>query len=406
MLEVLDVTTSCRGCGSPDRRELLRLGEMPLADSLVGPGDFDRAEPRYPLTILYCPNCWLVQTRENVAPEVLFGSDYPYYSSGSEGWVEHCRENAHRIVAERGLDASSLVVEIGCNDGAMLQAFREKDVPVLGIDPASGPAAEARAGGIEVIEAFFTRAFARQLDRKADVVIANNVLAHAPDLAGFIAGIRDILEPSGLAVLEVPYVGDLIEKRAFDAMHHAHHCYFSVTSLRDLLRQAGLFLNDVERIDTHGGSVRLFVETRGAPLRSVDTLVREEKGLERKYYGFADRVGDVQRDLVRLLQHLKREGHRIAAYGAGAKGTILLNASGIGSDLVEYVVDRNEHKQGRYLPGVHLPVYGPERLLTDAPGYLLLLAWNHADEIMEQQAEFHRRGGRFIVPIPVPEVLG
>jgi SAM-dependent methyltransferase len=407
-----DSTTACRSCGGARRQEILSFGLMPLADRLLTEKQLSLPEPRFPLTVLYCEDCSLVQIRETVSPDLLYRSDYPYYSSCSDSWLRHCRDNARELIEILGLNGSSLVMEIACNDGYMLRNFHEWGIPVLGIDPASGPATAAESLGIPVITDYFTEDLAgglRDAGRRADLILANNVLAHVADLTGFVSGIRSALEPGGMAVLEVPYVRDLIEHCEFDTIYHEHHCYFSVTSLRHLFSSQGLSLNDVRRLPTHGGSLRLYVGKSPTVSDSVRALLEEEKRdrIDRidAYRTFAQRVGTVQQTLRELLDDLRSAGKRLAAYAASAKGATLLNSAGIGRDLLDYVVDRNPHKQGSFMPGVHLPVCDPARLLEDRPDYVLLLAWNLKDEILEQQAEYVARGGRFIVPVPEPAVI-
>lgn len=407
-----EVIAACRACGARTLEDFLSLPAMPPADQLVPAGQLGAPQRAFPLTVAFCPACSLAQLRETVPPEVLFGGDYPYFSSFSEGWVAHCRANALELIETRGLGAGSLVVELACNDGYLLRHFRERGVGVLGIDPAAGPAAAARALGIEVLEEFFGRTLAERLaaaGRRADVLFANNVLAHVADLGGFVSGIGLLLKEDGVAVIEVPYVRDLIDRCEFDTIYHEHLCYYSVTSLARLFRARGLALNDVRRLPTHGGSLRLFVEPRAKDAPAVERLLAEEQraGVDTLgyYRDFAARVRALQQALLDLLAKLKRAGAKIAAYGAAAKGATLLNSAGIGAETLDYVVDRNVHKQGKYLPGSRLPIAAPERLLAaDPPDYVLLLAWNLKDEILRQQAEFRRRGGKFIIPIPHPEI--
>lgn len=405
-------TTRCRSCGGQDLRVFLSLGDMPLSDGLLTREDLAREEPRHPLDVAFCPDCTLAQILETVPPEQLFGADYPYFSSFTDALLRHSQANVTARIAERRLDGRSLVVELASNDGYLLQYYRAQGIPVLGIDPAPGPVAAARARGIETLQAFFGRDLAAKLaaqGRLADVIHANNVLAHVADTNGFVAGIGTLLKEDGVAVIEVPYVKELIDRGEFDTIYHEHLCYFSVTALTRLFGRHGLSLNRVEPLAIHGGSLRLFVGRRERADASVADHLQAERraGVDRlEYYaGFSERVGRLRSDLSALLGKLKREGARIAGYGAAAKGTILLNFAGIGREVLEFVADRNVHKQGRYIPGVRLPIVPPERILEDRPDYLLILPWNFKEEIMEQQAEFARGGGRFIVPVPAPAIV-
>lgn len=404
--------TGCRACGSAQLRRFLSLGEMPLSDGFLRPDQLDRAEPRFPLNVAFCADCTLVQIEHTVAPEVLFDAEYPYFSSVSETVVENARANVEARLAEKSLGPSSLVVELASNDGYLLQFYRERGVPVLGIDPAPGPAAEARKRGVETLVAFFGLELARRLaaeGRQADILHANNVLAHVADTNGFVEGIATLLKPDGLAVIEVPYVRDLVEKVTFDTIYHEHLCYFSVQSVFGLFARHGLVLSRVERIPIHGGSLRLFVTRGGQPDRSVGRLLAEEReaGLDRFdfYARFGERVAELREKLVSLLSGLKRGGARIVGYGAAAKGTILLNACGIDRRFLDYVVDRNPHKQGRFVPGVRLEIRPPEVLAADRPDFLLILPWNITGEIARQQQAFRAAGGRFVVPVPEPRIL-
>lgn len=406
------VIATCRSCGAPGLETILELGEMPLADALLDAGDLDRPEPRYPLTVACCPGCSLVQILEDVPPEVLFGEDYPYYSSFSDALVDYARRNAKAMLASRDLGPDSLVVELASNDGYLLRHFAEAGVGVLGVDPAPGPARAAEEAGIPTLCTFFDRELATRLageGRRADVVVANNVLAHVPDQNEFVAGIATLLADHGVAVIEVPYVRDLIEGCEFDTIYHEHRCYFSVTTLVALFARHGLHPTDVEHLPIHGGSLRLFAEHHPRPAPAVQAYLAEEdtRGLNGPAYhrDFAARVADVHRRLRDLLGGLKAKGHRLAAYGAAAKGTTLLNFTGIGTETLDFVVDRNTHKQGRYMPGVHLPIRPPQALLEDRPDEVLLLAWNFAEEIIAQQQAYLDGGGRFIVPVPRPEIL-
>ncbi|HEX4266507.1 MAG TPA: class I SAM-dependent methyltransferase [Steroidobacteraceae bacterium] len=402
----------CRSCGGDDLQVFLSLGDLPLSDGFLAADALQREEPRFPLDVAFCPDCTLVQILETVPPEQLFDADYPYFSSFTDTLLRHSAANVAARIAERRLDGNSLVIELASNDGYLLQYYREQGIPVLGIDPAAGPVAAARARGIETLQEFFGRDLAMQLaadGRRADVIHANNVLAHVADTNGFVAGIAALLKDDGMAVIEVPYVREMIEQGQFDTIYHEHLCYFSVTALRRLFRRHGLTLNRVEPLAIHGGSLRLFVARQEPDDRPVAEYLQAERraGMDRlEYYGgFSQRVGRMRSGLVSLLGGLKRQGARLAGYGAAAKGTILLNFAGLGRDVLEFVVDRNVHKQGRYIPGVRLPIVSPARILEEQPDYLLILPWNFKEEIMEQQSEYRRRGGRFIVPVPEPVVV-
>lgn len=403
-------TIACRSCRGRILDPILSLGRTPLANALLTEAELEKPEPTYPLELVFCPQCTLVQITETVPPETLF-REYVYRSSFSSTMLNQAERLASKVIESRRLGPGSLVVEIASNDGYLLKNYLRAGVPVLGIEPAENIARIAREeAGVETISEFFGIDLARQLRTdgvNADVIHANNVLAHVPDLNGFVSGIRELLAESGVAIIEVPYLRDLIDNVEFDTIYHEHLCYFSFSALALLFGRHAMAIERVQRLATHGGSLRLYV-IHASPNRSLDggavALLKEEEewGVTRRafYSDFGSRVEGVRDALICALRDIKAAGKRIAAYGASAKGSTMLSYFGIGSDLIDYVVDQSTLKQGYYTPGCHLRIYPPSRLYEDRPDYLLLLAWNLAEEILGQQNEFVARGGKIIIPLP------
>ena len=402
----------CRVCGGGELATVLELGEVPLANALLPQDARDRDEPRFPLTLAFCPACSLVQILETVEPEVLF-RHYLYFSSFSDTMLRHAREEAEALIARESLGAESLVVEIASNDGYLLRNFVERGIPVQGVEPARNIAEVAGRRGVPTLAEFFGAALARRLadeGKRADVVIANNVLAHVAELHGVAEGIATVLKPGGVAAIEFPWVGTMIEALEFDTIYHEHLCYFSLHAVSALFRRVGLAPEEVERHAIHGGSLRVYLRAGASPGPTVNALLEEERrrgmtGLGH-YADFARRVRALGDRLVGELRRRKAAGQSLAAYGASAKGSTLMSAFGIGGDLLDFVADRSTVKQGRLTPGNHLPIVPPEALLERRPDATLLLTWNFADEIFRQQRAYLEGGGVFVVPVPEVRVVG
>ncbi|MGJ8669392.1 MAG: class I SAM-dependent methyltransferase [Oceanococcus sp.] len=401
---------ACRACDSDQLDDFLSFGAMPLVDRL--PSIDTEDELRIPLTVTLCATCSLVQLREIVEPKVLFDADYPYFSSVSESWVAHCKNNAEELVERLNLGGDSLVMEIASNDGYFLRHFHTSNIPVLGLEPTEGTATAAEALGIPTRRLFFGQDTAAELANEGlapNLILANNVLAHVPDIFGFLSGIKLLLASEGLAVIEAPSLLELIKHCEFDTIYHEHMSYLSVTAVSALLTRVGLALIDVRQLPTHGGSLRYYLAHSGVPSAAVIRMLEEEKQsglLELKtYQRFATKVSELSTDIRDCLLELKHQGHRLAAYGAAAKGVILLNLLDLPLGTLEYVVDRNPHKQGMRMPGVPLPIVSVETLAIDAPDYLVVLPWNLKEEILAQLTDYADNGGRFVFPIPKCEIV-
>ncbi len=392
----------------------LSLGPQPLANALPQSSNDRESEARYPLDVAFCTTCALVQIPDVIDPQVLFG-EYPYVTGVSTTIAEHNRRFAASVVGRLGLGPDDLVVELASNDGSLLRCFQAHGVRVLGVEPASNIAEMARAAGVPTEDVFFDADVAKDLIAKygrAAAVIGNNVLAHVDATADFLAGMGALLRPDGVAVTEVPYLREFVDRLEYDTIYHEHHCYFGVAPLLRLAEGAGLSVEDVEEVPVHGGSIRVFFRLRSAypehgpaPLE----MAKRERaaGLTdvARYREFARDV-EAQRDaLLGLLRRLREDGKSVAGYGAPAKGHTLLNYCGIGPDLIPYTVDRNPLKVGRFTPGTRIPILNVEEIEARRPDYLLILPWNFADEIMEQQAAFRAAGGRFILPVPTPVIM-
>ncbi|MDD5317374.1 MAG: class I SAM-dependent methyltransferase [Candidatus ainarchaeum sp.] len=403
----------CRICGNPELKLFLPLGTMALANSFIKREDLGKPEPKFPLNAVFCEACGLVQLDYVVPPEVLF-SHYVYFSSTSETLRRHFAAYAHEI--HDGFTApGSLVVEVASNDGVLLKNLVGKNVKILGVEPATNIAEVARKAGVPTLNEFFSLQTAKRIAKeygKASAITGNNVFAHVGDLHDFVEGLRALLAPGGAVLIEVPYLADFYRKKEFDTIYHEHLAVYSLKPLIRLFGMHGMQIFDVKAEPVQGGSIRFYAQLAGGPRkvspRVAEFLEEEEKlGLHglKAYEGFSRDVAAMKSRLVSMLGGMRREGKRIAAYGAAAKGNTLLNYFQIGPETIEYCVDRNPAKVGFLTPGMHIPVVGVERLAEDKPDYLLILAWNLAEEIMSQQAEYKNAGGKFIIPIPEPRIV-
>jgi SAM-dependent methyltransferase len=404
------LNSACRFCGATLRHTFVDLGMSPLCESYLAREQLDDMERFYPLHVNVCGECFLVQLQAYVSAAEIF-SDYAYFSSYSDSWVEHARLYTEKMVERFDLGPRHQVVELASNDGYLLQHFVARGIPALGVEPAANVAEAAARKGIQTVVKFFGIETAREMaahGQCADLLVANNVLAQVPDLNDFVAGIKILLKPQGLVTLEFPHLMRTIQGNQFDQIYHEHFSYFSFTTANKILAAHGLTVFDVEELSTHGGSLRVYArhfENGGRPVgeRVREMLKREARAgvssLE-CYSSFGEKVKETKRKLLSFLIEAKRKGQSVAAYGAPGKGNTLLNYCGIRSDFLDYTVDRNPHKQGKFLPGTHVPIYHPDKIKETKPDYVLILAWNLKTEIMEQVAYIRSWGGRFVVPIP------
>jgi SAM-dependent methyltransferase len=401
---------ACLFCSVPLRHTVVDLGMSPLCESYLTAEQLNEMEPFYPLHVYVCQRCLLVQVPQHVSPESIF-TEYAYFSSYSDSWLAHAQAYVEMISARLALTPHSRVVELGSNDGYLLQYFVAKGIPVLGVEPARNVAAAAVARGVPTVTKLFGRQTAQELvdsGYQADLLCGANVLAQVPDVNDFVGGMKLLLKPSGVITIEFPHLMRLIEENQFDTIYHEHFSYFSLLVAQRIFAAHGLVVFDVEELSTHGGSLRVYACHRGDPSKTIGARVtelqaREEAaGFDRldRYSSFSEQVNETKRRLLDFLISAKRRGKHVAGYGAPGKGNTLLNYCGIRTDFLDYTVDRNPYKHGKFLPGTHIPIYAPDKIRETRPDYVLILPWNLKDEIMEQVSYIRSWGGQFLVPIP------
>ncbi len=406
--------SKCRSCGATLEHTFVDLGMSPLANSYVKPEQLNRMEPFYPLHVYVCGKCLLVQLEQFSSPADIF-SDYAYFSSFSDSWLAHAKAYVDMITPRFSLGKNSKVVEIASNDGYLLQNFVARGIPVLGVEPAANVAEVAKGKGIQTKVLFFGEKTARDLVEdgwSADLIIGNNVLAHVPDLNDFVRGLKLLLKPSGLVTMEFPHLLQLMNQSQFDTIYHEHFSYFSFLAVEQVFAGHGMKLFDVEELPTHGGSLRIYAAHTEDSSKQVQPRAKELKSREQEagygrldhYLSFGSKVEGVKRTLLSFLISAKQEGKRVVGYGAPAKGNTLLNYCGVRTDLIDYTVDRSPHKQGHFLPGVHIPIYAPDQIRRTRPDYVLILPWNLREEVMQQMSYIREWGGKFVVPIPEVKV--
>lgn len=404
----------CRFCNAPLEHTLVDLGMSPLCESYLSAEGLNRMEPFYPLHVYVCKNCFLAQLEEYVSSESIF-SEYAYFSSYADSWLRHASDYADLMVERFGINRGHEVVEIASNDGYLLQYFVRKEIPVLGIEPAANVAQIAVAKGVPTLVRFFGTELARDLVKQgkgADLLIGNNVLAQVPDINDFVQGMKILLKPEGIVTMEFPHLMRLMEGNQFDTIYHEHFSYFSFITVEKIFAYHGLQIFDVEELPTHGGSLRIYACNGDDRGKDVGNRVRELKSRELaagaadmgSYASFGEKVKATKRKLLTFLIAARDQGKSVAGYGAPGKGNTLLNYCGIRTDLMDFTVDRNPYKQGKFTPGTHIPIFSPERIRESRPDYLLILPWNFKEEIMNQMSYIREWGGRFVVPIPEVEV--
>ena len=404
----------CRLCGAPLTESVVDLGTLPSANAYLSSDDLDHEEPAFPLHAYVCSSCCLVQLQQFHTPEELF-SDYAYFSSYSDSWLRHAEDYCNNVVERFELDQNSQVIEVASNDGYLLQSFKKRGVPVLGIEPAANVAEVAEEKGIPTMVRFFGTELARELaasDRKADLLVGNNVLAHVPNLNDFIAGLRLALEPNGIITLEFPHLLRMLEENQYDTIYHEHFSYFSLLTAERALARHNLSIFDVDELPTHGGSLRIYAGHADRPRLVSDTVFglrnrERDAGLHRpeSYRLFGNKASRSRDELRQFFSETKASKRTVVAYGAPAKGNTLLNYCGLGTDDIAYTVDANPHKQGKFLPGTHVPIHHPDRIRETKPDFVLILPWNLKNEIQAKLAFIRDWGGRFVLPIPAVKVV-
>jgi SAM-dependent methyltransferase len=401
----------CRHCGTTLAHTFINLGSSPPSNAYLTEQTMGQPEKWFPLRVMVCDRCWLVQTQDFVGAGEMFSEEYAYFSSFSTSWLSHAKNYVERMVKRFALTRDSLVVEIAANDGYLLQYVKQRDIPCYGIEPTHGTAKAARKKGIEIIEDFFGVMKAESLagqGRQADLTVANNVLAHVPDINDFVRGFSILLKPQGIATFEFPHLLNLIELNQFDTIYHEHYSYLSLTNVQTLFKANGLSIFDVEELPTHGGSLRIFAQRSDTGQKPIEASVAALQKKEDRagmntlafYQGFQKKAEKIKMDLLSFLVDARQKGKKVVAYGAAAKGNTMMNFAGVRPDLISYVVDKNPAKQGKYMPGSRIPIFGEDHLKADTVDYVVILPWNLKKEVMEQLGYIRQRGGQFVTAVP------